>query len=72
LPILQVNGSKVTIDLNDFPSLLESMTQQPLIQLSQLSTRFHYNENFDYALINILKNNWDSLLENSFIVQHFL
>ncbi len=72
MPILQVNGSKVSIDLNDFPSLLESMTQQPLIQLSQLSTHFHYNENFDYALINILKNNWDSLLENSFIVQHFL
>ncbi len=33
LPIFQLNDSKVTIDLNDFPSLLESTVQQPCIQL---------------------------------------
>jgi len=30
----QINDPKVTIDSNDFPSLLKSMVQQPLIQLS--------------------------------------
>jgi hypothetical protein len=29
----QINDLKVTIDLNDFSSLLESMVQQPSIQL---------------------------------------
>jgi hypothetical protein len=57
----QVNDSKVIIFLNDFPSLLESMVQQP--QLLQLTTCFYWNENFDYALMNILKDNWDSPLE---------
>jgi len=37
--------------------------QQPPIQLSQLTTRFYCNENFDYTLMDILKNNWDSPLE---------
>jgi hypothetical protein len=37
--------------------------QQPPIQLSQLTTRFYWNENCDYALMDILKNNWDSPLE---------
>jgi hypothetical protein len=31
LPTFQVNNSKVTINLNDFPSLLELVVQQPLI-----------------------------------------
>ncbi len=53
----QVNDSKVTIDLDDFPSLLDSMMQQPLIQLSQLITCFYWSENFDYGLMDILKNN---------------
>jgi len=35
------------------------MMQQPLIQLSQLTTCFYWNENFDFALMDILKNNWD-------------
>jgi hypothetical protein len=39
------------------------MMQQPLIQLSQLTTCFYWNENFDFALMDILKNNWDSSLE---------
>jgi len=37
--------------------------QQPPIQLSQLTTCFYWNENFDYTLMDILKNNWDSPLE---------
>jgi hypothetical protein len=37
----QVNDSKVTIDLNDFSSLLELVVQQPSIQLSQLITRLY-------------------------------
>jgi hypothetical protein len=41
LPTFQVNDSKVTIDLDDFPSFSKSMMQQPLIQLSQLTTCFH-------------------------------
>ncbi len=45
----QINTSKITINLDDFPSLLESMVLQPPIQLSQLTTCFYYNENFDYA-----------------------
>jgi len=63
LPTFQINDPQVTIDLDDFPSLLESMVQQPPIQLSQLDTCFYWNENFDYALMDILKNNWDSPLE---------
>ncbi len=39
------------------------MMQQPPIQLSQLTTHFYWNENLDFALIDILKNNWDSPLE---------
>ncbi len=62
-PIFQVNDSKVTIDLGDFPSLLESTMQQPCIQLSQQTTSFHWNEKFDYVLIDFLKNNWESPLE---------
>jgi hypothetical protein len=37
--------------------------QQPPIQLLQLTTCFYWNENFDYVLMDILKNNWDSPLE---------
>ncbi len=37
--------------------------QQPPIQSLQLTTHFYWNENFDYALMNILKDNWDSPLE---------
>jgi len=33
-PTFQINDPKVTIDSNDFPSLLKSMVQQPPIQLS--------------------------------------
>jgi hypothetical protein len=39
------------------------MVQKPPIQLSQLTTCFYPNENFDYALMNILKDNRDSPLE---------
>ncbi len=60
-PIFQVNNSKVSIDLNDFRSLLELVMQQPPIQLMQL-TCFYWNEIFDYVLMDILKNNWDSSL----------
>jgi hypothetical protein len=49
LLIFQINDSKVTINLNDFAFLLEAMVQQPHIQLSQLTTCFYWNENFDYA-----------------------
>ncbi len=41
MPNFQINGFKVTIDLNDFPSLSESMMQQPPIQLSQLIIHFY-------------------------------
>ncbi len=54
---------KITIDLDDFLSLLKSMVQQPLMQLSQLATCFYWNENFDFTLIKKLKDNWDSPLE---------
>jgi hypothetical protein len=59
----QVNDSKVTIDWDDFSSLLELVMQQPPIQLLQLTTCFYWNEKFDYALTNILKISWDSPLE---------
>jgi hypothetical protein len=39
------------------------VVQQPPIQSLQLTTHFYWNENFDYALMNILKDNWDSPLE---------
>ncbi len=39
------------------------MVQEPPIQLSQLTTCFYPNEKFDYASMNILKDNWDSPLE---------
>jgi hypothetical protein len=55
----QINDPKVTIDLNDFPSFSKSMVQGPPIQLSQLATCFYWNEKFDYALMDILKDNWD-------------
>jgi hypothetical protein len=55
----QINDPKVTIDLNDFPSFSKSMVQEPPIQLSQLATWFYWNEKFDYALMDILKDNWD-------------
>jgi hypothetical protein len=63
LPTFQVNDSKVIIDLDDFSYLLKLVVQQPPIQLSQLITGFYWNENFDYALKDILKDNWDSSLE---------
>jgi hypothetical protein len=59
----EINDPKVTIDLNVFPSLLKSVVQQPPIQLSQPVARFYWNEKFDYALMDILKDNLDSLLE---------
>ncbi len=65
----QVNDSKVTINLDDFPSLLKSMVQQPFIQLLQLTTHFYWNENFNYALMDILKDNWDSPLD--YVVSFF-
>ncbi len=43
--------------------------QQPPIQLLQLTTHFYWNENFDYALMDILKDNWDSPLE--YVVSSF-
>jgi hypothetical protein len=39
------------------------MVQQPLIQLLQLTPHFYWNENFDDALMDILKDNWDSPLK---------
>ncbi len=56
----QINNSKITLDLDDFLSLLESMMQQPLIQLLQFTICFYWDENFDYGLMDIWKNNWDS------------
>jgi hypothetical protein len=41
LPTFQINDSKVTIDLDDFPSFSESVMQQPPIQLSQLIINFY-------------------------------
>jgi hypothetical protein len=43
-PIFQVHSSKISIDLDDFPFLSESMIQQPPIQLSQLITCCYYNK----------------------------
>jgi hypothetical protein len=63
LPTFQVNDPKVTINLNEFPSLLELMVQQPLIQLSQLDTHFYWNEKINFAILDILKYDWDSQLE---------
>ncbi len=63
LPTFQINDPKVTIDLDDFPFFSKSVVQQPPIHLSQLDTRFYWNEFFYYALMDILKDNWDSPLE---------
>ncbi len=38
------------------------MMQKPFSQFSQPTMRFYYNENFDFTLMDILKNNWDSQL----------
>jgi len=58
-PTFEVNDFKVNIDLDDFPFFSELMMQQRPIQLLQLTTPFYWNENFDFALMDILKNNWD-------------
>jgi hypothetical protein len=63
LHTFQVNDSKITIDLYDFPFLSKLVVQQPPIQLLQLTTCFYWNEKFDYTLMDILKVNWDSPLE---------
>jgi hypothetical protein len=42
LLIFQVNDSKVTINLDFFPSFSKLMVQQPLIQLLQLTTSHFY------------------------------
>jgi hypothetical protein len=57
LPTFQINDPKITIDLNDFPSLSKLVVQQSPIQLLQLITHFYWNEKYDYALMNILKDN---------------
>ncbi len=57
LPTFQINDPKVTINLEDFRSLSELVVQQPPIQLSQLSTCFYWDEKFDCALMDILKDN---------------
>jgi hypothetical protein len=41
---------------------MSGATQLP-IQFLQLAMCFYWNENFDFILMNILKNNWDSSLE---------
>ncbi len=69
MPIFQVHDSKVNIDLDDFLFISKLMMQQPPIQLLQLTTHFYWNEKSNYALMDILKNNWDSPLE--YIVSFF-
>jgi len=68
-PTFQLNESKISIDLNDFPSFLESMMQQPPIQLSQLTISFYWNEKFDSTLMDILKkigiHHWNMLFHCS-------
>ncbi len=59
----QINDPKVAINLNDFPYLSKLVVQQPPIQLWQLAMHFYWNWKFDYALMDILKDNWDSPLE---------
>jgi hypothetical protein len=59
----QINDPKVTINLDDFSSLSKLVVQQLLVQLSQLVTIFYWNEKFDFALMEILKSNWDSSFE---------
>ncbi len=59
----QINDPKVTINLNDFPYLSKLVVQQPPIQLWQLAMHFYWNWKFDSALMDILKDNWDSPLE---------
>jgi hypothetical protein len=54
---------KVRIDLDVFPSLLKLVMRKPSIQFSQPTTSFYYNENFDFTLMDILRNYWDSQLE---------
>jgi hypothetical protein len=61
--IFQVNDSKVHINLNDFPTFSELMMQNRQIQFSQLTTHLYCNENFDFALMDILKNNYNSQLQ---------
>jgi hypothetical protein len=54
---------------------LESMMQQPPIQLLQLTIHFYWNEKFDYALMNILKNihHWSMLFHcSTFLVIRIL
>jgi hypothetical protein len=45
------------------------VVQQPPFQLSQVTTHFYWNEKSNFALMDILKNNWDSPLE--YVVSFF-
>jgi hypothetical protein len=56
----QINDPKILINLNDFPSFFNLMVQEPPIQLLQQVLHFYWNEEFDFTLMDILKNNWDS------------
>jgi hypothetical protein len=77
LPTFQVNDSKISTNLDNFPSLLESMMQQLPIQLSQLTTCFYWNEKIDFALMDILKqigiHHWSMLFHcSTFLVIQIL
>ncbi len=57
------NDPKVTINLDEFPLILESTVQQSPIQTFQPNLLFYWNEILDSTLIDILKNNWNLLLD---------
>ncbi len=59
----QIIDPEIIIHLDDFPSFSKSVVQQPPIQLRQLATHSYWNVKFDFVLMNILKDNWDSPLE---------
>jgi hypothetical protein len=54
-PRFQTNDHKVHIDLNYFPFLSELMMQKFLIQFSQPTTLFYWNENYDYIFFFVLR-----------------
>ncbi len=57
------NDPKVMINLDEFPLILESIVQQSPIQILRPNFLFYWNEYLDSTFIDILKNNWNLLLD---------
>ncbi len=57
------NDPKMTINLDEFPLILESIVQQFALQTPQPNLCFYWNENLNSTLMDILTNNWNLSLD---------